>query len=663
MAMSGSDSQVDDAGATDSLQSALASGKTRVVSVLALSAWCGLVAGLLEVGTLILRKHWFDPNRLYAMSRQFVWLIPVTNLAVFLALGAIGCLVMHACPSRGRWFFVRALCALTFLPTFLTAFPRVYGLAWLVVTLGVASRVAPLLERGSASFRRFVGLSFPILACAVVTLAASCWLGDWIKQARGRSRPMPPAGSPNVLLVVMDTVAAGHLDLHGYARPTGTTLAELAKRGVRFDSARATSSWTLPSHASMFTGRWFHELSVGWLTPLDQTYPTLAEFLSDRGYATAGFVANYAYCARDSGLARGFTYYRDFIFPELTCFKMAALVDRGLDGLQAIEDVLEDKLEFSRFRPYLKYLWRLLDTDRKGAAVVNQELVDWLSERASPDRPFFAFLNYYDAHYPYQLASGRMHRFGAVASDNSQRDLLQEWGELDKTTLSRPLIEFAASAYDECIADLDEQIGILYDELKRRGVLQRTWLIIVSDHGESFGEHAGIFCHGTSLYQTELHVPLLIVPPDGIAGRKVVGETVSLRDLAATVVDVAGMQADSPFPGESLARFWNQPAEPVTAGAARSVHGLAELVPSDPAARNPSGLPKLGLPLGGLADGEWSYIRRDGDAHEELFHLREDATEQHNLAGDPAARSQLAQMRGRLRQSTAGPLLPGRFNP
>ncbi len=79
----------------------------------------------------------------------------------------------------------------------------------------------------------------------------------------------------------------------------------------------------------MFTGRWLHELSVGWLTPLDRTYPTLAEFLGDRGYATAGFVANTSYCGTDSGLARGFTRYQDFIFPEVHAHsKTAVLVGR-----------------------------------------------------------------------------------------------------------------------------------------------------------------------------------------------------------------------------------------------------------------------------------------------------------------------------------------------
>jgi arylsulfatase A-like enzyme len=496
-----------------------------------------------------------------------------------------------------------------------------------------------------------------------MVLAASIWAGDWIKQSREAASALPTPGSPNVLLVVMDTVAAEHLSLHGYPRPTSTTLVELAERGIRFDSARAASSWTLSSHATMFTGRWLHELSVGWLTPLDGTYPTLAEYLGGRGYATLGFAANNAFCARDSGLARGFTWYQDYIFPALTCFKLGALVNRPLAGIQSIEDFLERELDFYWFRPYLKYLWWLLDTTRKGAAVVNREFVDWLVERRQPERPFFAFLNYYDAHTPYQLTPGRMHRFGAMAVDNSQRDLIQGWAELDKSVLSTQEIEFAVNAYDECVADLDEQLGVLFDELKRQGILEHTWLIVTADHGESFGEHAGVFCHGTSLYQTEVHVPLLIVPPGAIGTKKVVTETVSLRDMAATIVDVLGMTAGSPFPGDSLARHWKKHLPAPDLGGAPTDQGLAEVVPNDPLNRDPSGLPKKTWPLGGLAEGEWSYIRREGDVREELFHLRNDGKEQRNLADDPDARPALDRMRSQLKKLTAGPLTPERFNP
>jgi arylsulfatase A-like enzyme len=458
----------------------------------------------------------------------------------------------------------------------------------------VATRLVPLLERNARGFRRLVHISLPVALGLVVILGASPWVADRIKQSRAEAQPLPPPGSPNVLLIVMDTVAAGHLSLHGYDRPTSTTLVELAEQGIRFDSAQAAASWTLPSHATMFTGRWMHELSVGWLTPLNSTDPTLAEFLGAKGYATAGFVANTSYCARDSGLDRGFTQYQDFIFPELTVFRKTVLVSRALLAIQSTVSFLEDQLELARLRLYVQYLWRWFDIDRKPAAVVNRELLDWLSQRGQPERPFFAFLNYFDAHYPYQLPAGRYHRFGGTPADTRQRAMIEHWGDLDKRPLSPQELEFAASAYDDCIADLDEQIGILLDKLRRNGVLERTWLIIAADHGESFGEHTGVFCHGTSVYQTEVHVPFLIIPPGGSATKRVVKEAVSWRDLAATIVDVTGQAAGSPFPGKSLARFRDGTAPAESLQPASADPPLAEVVPNPntPGNRDTSGLPK-----------------------------------------------------------------------
>ena len=272
-------------------------------------------------------------------------------------------------------------------------------------------------------------------------------------------------------------------------------------------------------------------------------------------------------------------------------------------------------------------------------------------------------MNYFDAHYPYQLPPGRLHRFGVEPTDKYQRILIQHWWELDKTTALTQGVAFAADAYDDCIADLDEQLGKLVDELDRRGVLERTWLIIASDHGESFGEHAGIFCHGTSLYETELHVPLLIIPPGGSATKQVVKETVSLRDLAATIVDVAGQEAGSPFPGESLARFWKQPGAGGTDPAPIRFSGARRGGPERPAQSRLLGCcPNNSLRWEPSRNGDWSYIRREGDVREELFHLREDAKEQRNLAGDPAAQTTLEQMRAALDRLTGGPLLPERFS-
>ncbi len=590
---------------------------------LVLWAWCGLTSGLLEVGTIVVRKHTFDTNHLYGMSRHFVWLIPATNLCLFLAVGAISCLAVLVWPHRGGWLAARGLCTLSILPPLLVAFPQIYGLAWLVVAVGIAARLVPSLAQHRDGFRRLVRVTLPAAAGLVPLLAASLWVSDRIAERREQTRPLPPPGTPNVLLIVLDTVAADHLSLHGYNRHTSATLDELASCGIRFNSVQAASSWTLPSHAIMFTGRPSHELSANWLTPLDGAYPTLAGFLGSRGYATAGFVANNTYCASDSGLGRGFTTYRDYIFPRLTAFRMACLVDRPVAGLQAAGQFLKDGLDLDFLMAGGQHLWWLLNGDRKEAAVVHREFLGWLSHRRQPERPFFAFLNYYDAHYPYQLPHRGIHRFGPEPNDSRESYLIQSWGQIDKRGLSARDIAFVRDSYDNCVANLDEQLGCLIDELGRRGIRERTWIIIAADHGESFGEHTGVFCHGTSLYQTELHVPMVILPPaanPSLSGR-VIDETVSLRDLAATVVDLADVAANSPFPGESLARFWNgAPPAPVETDARPA---MAEVIPNDPFL-NPdrSDLLKPIWPLAALAEGEWTYIRHEGDFQEELFHLR-----------------------------------------
>ena len=134
------------------------------------------------------------------------------------------------------------------------------------------------------------------------------------------------------------------------------------------------------------------------------------------------------------------------------------------------------------------------------------------------------------------------------------------WPLYDKLSLPQPYIDLARDSYDDCLGYLDEQLGQLFDALKRRGLLEKTLVIVTADHGEGLGEHK-LFGHGYSLYRTEIRVPLLIRPPSGLSAPTVVGETVSLRDLPATIVDLLGLGAGSPFPGTSLARFWrNSPS-------------------------------------------------------------------------------------------------------
>jgi arylsulfatase A-like enzyme len=184
-----------------------------------------------------------------------------------------------------------------------------------------------------------------------------------------------------------------------------------------------------------------------------------------------------------------------------------------------VERFLEEWLDLDRLQPVVTQLWWLFKIDRKEAAVVNHEFLDWMARRRQPERPFFAFLNYFDAHYPYELPATAIHRFGVRPEDDPESNPIQDWLPLIQRGLSEKQVAALRDAYDDCVADLDEQLGRLFDELERRAVLDRTWVIITGDHGESFGEHPHVFLHGASLYQTELHVPLVIIPPGAHWGR------------------------------------------------------------------------------------------------------------------------------------------------
>ena len=189
------------------------------------------------------------------------------------------------------------------------------GILVFAFTVGRARRPDPpgLVGMRREPFLRLVRRTIPVLVGAVLAIMLLCSGGEpgrSTRRCRDCRLPLPMPGMCSV--IVWDTVRAGNLSLHGYGRRTSPSLERLAARGVRFDQAFATAPWTLPSHSSLFTGRWPHELTADWRVPLDETYPTLAEYLAAQGYDTAGFVANLDYCSRETGLSRGFAHYEDY---------------------------------------------------------------------------------------------------------------------------------------------------------------------------------------------------------------------------------------------------------------------------------------------------------------------------------------------------------------
>jgi arylsulfatase A-like enzyme len=615
------------------------------LDVLVLAAWCGLAGGLLEVGTRVVCKL-LPEHRMYGMSRHFIWMGPLSSLLLISGVGLLLALATRCWPRRGAWLSARLAVFLAVLPVLFVVSSRIYPSAWVVVAIGISSRLVPIFERHPAEARRWLLWSFPALVSVVVILAGIMLGGDWLKERREESRPLPSGAPPNVLLIVMDTVRADHLSLYGYRLPTSPTLERLARRGIRFDEARATAPWTLPSHASMFTGRWPHELGVTWRVSPETKFTTLAEYLGSRGYATTGFVANLEYCSHEFGLDRGFAHYEDYVLEPLAPLRMCMLGDLVLKGLYHLGWNLSASLGAVPFLPHKDSpVWRILNGGpRLDADMINREFLGWLSRRREPERPFFAFLNYFDAHSSYMLPPGNPYRFGRPPKTDADVHVLVEWMTLDKLKLGPYYHNLARDCYDSCISHLDKKLGELFDELERRGILDHTLVIVTSDHGEGLGEH-DLFFHGESLYRTEIRVPLLIVSP-GQDRPANVSETISLRDLPATIVDLAGQGAGSPFPGRSLAGLWRDPHP--TRLSAEGGGAISELPGPNPSDPNQGRAPIHRGALTSIAEADYVYIRNEGDGSEELFNQRDDPNEVDNRARSESARDIKERLRTQL---------------
>ena len=325
------------------------------------------------------------------MSRHFVWLTPLSNLLFFAVLGVFLAVAAKLWPRSWRWIGPRLIVFLAILPVLIVLSPAdLRGGLGDPVAAGAAVRLAPFLERHCDRVA-------PAVA-ADVSRAWWAWSWSWPAGTSAASgspsgaRPpaLPSGDPPNVLLITLDTVRADHLSLYGYERPTSPVLERLARSGVRFDEARAAAPWTLPSHASLFTGRWPHELGVNWNDPLDGEYPTLAGYLGSRGYATAGFVANTIECSYDNGLDRGFAHYEDYILEYLLPFRTAWLFDhavRASDRRWAC--TWAARSTSARYAPSTSRGSRptTLQWRRKDAGSINRAFLDWLSRRPRAQPP------------------------------------------------------------------------------------------------------------------------------------------------------------------------------------------------------------------------------------------------------------------------------------
>ncbi|MEO5701191.1 MAG: sulfatase [Casimicrobiaceae bacterium] len=581
------------------------SGIGSPLQVLQLAMWFGLVAGACEVTLLGVRKYVL--HRLIFVSVDAAWMVPLADVLIFAVVGLALVAARAVLPGRLAPPPVLVLCALAVF-TILLMYHPLYPPAGAILALGIGMAVARFLHARMPAFHHFVRRSLPVLLAALLITAGTT---QAMKSAGPGDRAAAGAASPrrpNVLLIVLDTVRASHLTVYGYGRATTPQLQRWLGDGARFEHALSTAPWTLPSHASMFTGRFTNELDVDWLAPLGAAHPTLAETFAHNGYATAGFVANTRYCSRETGLARGFAHYEDY-------------------PVTAAQVVMSSSL--GSYLAWSRSVRRKLL--RKSADDVNASLLAWLDGRDT-DVPFFAFLNYMDAHAPYQPPAPFDRQFSSPDAEKLVANLREDDAGIP---LPPEVRQAAIDKYDESLAYLDDRLGALFASLAARQLWDDTIVVVTSDHGEEFGEH-GVYYHGNSLYRGALEVPLLLRFPARVPVGARIETPVSLRDLPATLLDLAGLPAA--LPGSSLSRNWGGISTRAGDGDKPLLMELTH------ALTLPANTPVSKGSMASVLLGDLRLIR-NGDGREELYDFRRDPMERVNLADQPAHQVGLARLR------------------
>lgn len=454
--------------------------------------------------------------------------------------------------------------------------------------------------------------------------------------ALGACEQSPPAAQrlPNVLLVTIDTLRADHLSCYGYSRATSPNLDRVAAEGWRFTHAQSPRAKTTPAIATLLSGLYPHEHGVRDLSgPLARPVPLLQEALTEAGYRTAGVVGNFVLTSARAGLDRGFEHWEETL-PDV----------RGVPPHAAPQRV---------------------------AASVTDGALELLA--ADDGRPWFLWLHYMDPHGAY--AAPLEHRI----FERTERDLIPREAALPHSALHRyrladynvppsayllaaggaPATRVDAAAvideYDAEIHYVDAEIGRLLEQLRGEGVLERTWVIVTSDHGESLGEHRYWFEHGAYAYEATCRVPLLVRPPAAEEAQPAVRTgDVSLADLAPTLLDLLGLAPlegagtdDSAYRGRSRSGLFRGVAQSGVPVFSEKVE-RAEL---DGAIQTKA-----------VRMGDWKLIRRY--AHrasksepgtrelvalsDELYDLGEDPREERNLAEVPPKGAPVEQLRAAL---------------
>jgi arylsulfatase A-like enzyme len=439
--------------------------------------------------------------------------------------------------------------------------------------------------------------------------------------------PLPdgPRGSgkgPNILMIVWDTVRADHTSLYDYPKPTTPrTAAWAAQSGIRYTRAVSPGVWTLPSHASLFTGLPVrtHGVDADYTRLIDD-YTTFAEAFFSAGYDTYAFSAN-PYIMDSTNLFQGFaTVEHPWEKPwkaKVGAFTKGKLIDEDASG------VLSPKWTKSAVKQN-KYLFK------EAGPVASEALYAWIDRREDKARPWFAFVNLMEAHIPRipSLAARKKVMTDAqIARSYTLPQTTEDFhlymtGELKYTPDDLATI---AAVYDASLVDLDDATGVMLDELRTRGIDKDTIVIVVSDHGESLGDH-DLLLHKYAVYDSLSHVPMVISWP---------GHTpAALEDLSVSTSEAlprAIAMANIPLAPDFLAALAARPA-PKQPGAVTEYNAVAKGSLSKLEAQHEGvGLERLERTWRAIELDQWK-LSVASDGTKELYDVIVDPRELRNLA-------------------------------
>ncbi len=346
----------------------------------------------------------------------------------------------------------------------------------------------------------------------------------------------------NVVLVVMDTARAA--ETVPAASEHTPTLSSLADSGTEFTRAYTSSPWTLPSHASLFTGLYTAAHGAhGGHTYLDADHETLPEAFQSAGYETVA-VSNNCWVTGEFGFDRGFeTFRKGWQYLQSDVDTGAIIRANGVrERLTAL------RAQLTAGNPavtlvnvaYERYLCR-----DDGAARTTEWIDSWLTDRKTHNerRPFFLFCNYIEPHIPYDPPRAAAEQFLSPTEVDEATQLRQDPRafDVDEYTLTDRECELLRGLYRGELAYLDAQLDALRESLQAAGEWENTVFVVLGDHGENIGEY-GFFGHQYNLHETVLHVPLIVTggPFDGGGQRDAF---VQLLDLVPTLVDTTEISA------------------------------------------------------------------------------------------------------------------------